>query len=91
VKKGLFFFGKMRHNTLVEAKEKEMTAQLVSTIRNGYLIKTETETFVVAGALKIRNSYKYICKTSDGRTIAIDRKDVLEAQRDGSAVVLAAQ
>lgn len=68
-----------------------MSAQLVSTIRNGYLIKTEMETFVVAGVLKIRNSYEYICKTSDGRTIAIDRKDVLEAQRNGSAVVLAAQ
>jgi len=67
-----------------------MTAQLISTIRNGYLIKTETETFTVAGVLKIRNSYMYICRTSDGHTVAIDRRDVLEAQRDGSAVVLAA-
>lgn len=68
-----------------------MTAQIVSTIRNGYRIKTETDTFVVAGSMKIRGSYKYICKTDDGRTISIDRRDVLEAQRDGSAVVLAAQ
>lgn len=68
-----------------------MTAQIVRTIRNGYRIKTETDTFVVAGSMKMRSGYKYICKTDDGRTITIDREDILEAQMDGSAIVLAAR
>jgi len=63
---------------------------IITTIRPGYIIKTADCAFQVLGSMKMRSGYKYICKTDSGKKVTIDRDDLLEAQRDGSATVCAA-
>lgn len=66
-------------------KGKEM--QIVTTIRVGYIISTDQGDFEVLGSRKFRSGQKYICKAPSGATVSLDREDVLEAQRDGSAII----
>ena len=61
---------------------------LITTIRPGYIIKTAEGDFEVTGAMKMRSGYKYICKNKAGKKISIDRADLIEAQKDGSAKVV---
>jgi hypothetical protein len=62
--------------------------QLISTIRNGYRIITESATFEVYGSLKMRSGYKYlVTNIANGRKSSIDRSDLLQAQREGAARV----
>lgn len=63
---------------------------IISTIRPGYRIQTTDDVYTVGHALKVRSGYKYVCTNKSGRRVSLDRNDVLEAQRDGSAVVLGA-
>ena len=63
---------------------------IISTIRAGYRIQTEAGIFTVLGSTKMRSGYKYIVKSADGRKACLDREDVLQAQREGSATVLGA-
>lgn len=63
--------------------------QIVTTIRTGHKIITDADTFEVVGSMKARSGYKYICRTSNGRTVSLGREDVLQAQRDGDARVAA--
>ena len=60
---------------------------IVSTIYAGHIIKTANDTFTVMGSMKLRGRYLYVCNNSAGRRISISRDDVLQAQRDGDAVV----
>lgn len=64
-----------------------MTAATITTIRSGYLIKTSDMDLEVVGSMKMRSGYKYICKTKAGKKVSIDRNDLIEAQRDGSATI----
>jgi hypothetical protein len=62
--------------------------QIVSTIYAGYTIKTEDNAFLVCGTSKIRKTYRYVCRDKDGNIVSIRREDLLQAQRDGDAVVV---
>ena len=64
--------------------------QIVSTIRAGHIIKTEDNRFMVEGSMSIRGRYVYLVKDQSGRKVSLGREDVLQAQREGSAQVLAA-
>ena len=63
--------------------------QIVSTIRPGHTIRTQDGDFVVLGAQKLRSTYRYVVKDSAGKRTAFSREDVLQAQRDGLAQVIA--
>jgi hypothetical protein len=60
---------------------------IIATIRPGYRITTAAAVFTVAGSMKTRSGYKYICTDAAGRKISIDRADLIQAQRDGDATV----
>ncbi len=62
---------------------------LITTIRPGYIIKTAQGDFEVTGSMKMRSGYKYICKNKAGKKISIDRADLIDAQKEGSAKVIA--
>ena len=63
---------------------------IVSTIYTGYRIVTEAATFEVVGQMKLRGRYLYkVRNIQTGRINSIERSDLLEAQRDGSAKVVA--
>lgn len=64
--------------------------QIVATIRPGHVIKTDENRFMVEGSMKIRGRYFYIVKDQAGRKVSLGREDVLQAQREGSAQILAA-
>jgi len=62
---------------------------VVATIHIGHRIITEAATFEVVGNLKMRGRYLYkVRNTQTGRINSIEREDLLEAQRDGSAKVV---
>jgi hypothetical protein len=64
--------------------------QIVATIRPGHRIVTEDRTFEVYGSLKSRSGYKYlVIDTSTKQKLSLGREDVLQAQREGSAMVTA--
>lgn len=63
---------------------------IVTTIRPGHRIKTDADTFTVMGSTNIRGRYCYTVANAAGRKFSLSRDDVLEAQRDGSAKVMAA-
>lgn len=64
--------------------------QIVATIRPGHRIVTETQTFEVYGSLKTRSGYKYlVVDAATKRKFSLDRDDVLQAQREGTAKVVA--
>jgi hypothetical protein len=64
---------------------------IVATIRPGYVIRCDDgREFTVRGSSKLRGVYRYTVKDQAGRVSTIRRDDVLEAQREGSAKVLAA-
>lgn len=60
---------------------------IVACIYVGHRIVTEDQTFTVIGTLKTRKGYKYICRDAAGRKVSLDRQDVLQAQREGTARV----
>lgn len=63
---------------------------IVSKIFVGHRIQVASEIYTVSGSLKMRSGYKYVCTTASGKKISIDRLDLIEAQKDGSAKILAA-
>lgn len=68
-------------------KTAEDRINIVTTIRAGHSIVTEGGTFLVKGSQKFRSGQKYICTDSRGRTVSLDREDVLQAQREGLATI----
>ncbi|UXO93985.1 hypothetical protein Pan3_63 [Pseudanabaena phage Pan3] len=63
---------------------------VVANIYIGHVIETADDRFVVKGNMKMRGRYLYVCTNKAGRTVSLSRDDVLQAQRDGDAKVLAA-
>lgn len=63
---------------------------IVSTIRSGHIIRTDGGEYFVRGNMKVRGRYLYICTDKVGRKVTIGREDVMQAQMDGEAVVVAA-
>lgn len=63
--------------------------QIVSTIRKGHRIKTQDNVLTVLGSSKLRGGYYYIVADKHDKRFSISRDEVLEAQRDGSATVVA--
>ena len=60
---------------------------IIATIRAGYTITTDAGTFLVHGSIKARSGQKYVCTDAAGKRVSIDRADLLQAQREGSATV----
>lgn len=69
--------------------ETEIEMQIVATIRAGHIIETTGNRFTVVGNMKVRGRYLYVCADQSGRKVSLGRDDVLQAQRDGDAVVVA--
>lgn len=67
-----------------------MNNPVIATIYVGYKIQVGNETYTVRSSCKARTGYKYFCTTLGGKKVTIDRKDLLQAQAEGSATVLAA-
>lgn len=62
--------------------------QIVSRISIGHRIKTDATTFTVLGTMKLRTRYSYIARDENtGRKVSIRRDDLLQAQRDGDAII----
>lgn len=56
----------------------------------GYKIQTEETTYEVLGNYSIRGKYKYITKDlKNGKQVTIDRDDLIQAQKEGSAKIIA--
>lgn len=64
--------------------------QIVATIRPGHIIETADDRYSVASSMKLRGRYLYVCINKAGRRVSLSRDDVLQAQRDGDAKVIAA-
>lgn len=64
--------------------------QVVTTIRPGHIIRTDADDFTVRGNMSVRGRYLYVCTNKAGRKVSLSREDVLDAQREGSAKVVAA-
>lgn len=62
---------------------------IVSAIRVGHIIRTDGDEYFVHGNMKVRGRYLYICTNKTGRKVTIGREDVMQAQMDGEAVVVA--
>ena len=62
--------------------------QIVSQIRIGHRIRTGTATFTVLGTMKLRGGYCYIARDeATERKISIRREALLQALRDGDAII----
>lgn len=63
--------------------------QIVATIRPGHIIRTNDDEYTVRGNMSVRGRYLYVCTNKAGRKVSLGRDDVLQAQRDGDASVVA--
>lgn len=63
--------------------------QIVATIRPGHRIVTDSQTFEVYGALKLRGRYLYqVVDVATQKKASLSREDVLQAQREGAAKII---
>lgn len=60
---------------------------IVSRIYVGHIIVTDDDEYTVTGTMQVRSRYKYIVKNRNGTTLTLDREDILQAQKEGSATV----
>lgn len=63
---------------------------LVTTIRKGYKVVTGNTGYVVIGSRSLRGTYYYIlARAFDGKKFSMERKFLIEAQKNGDAKVTA--
>ena len=62
---------------------------IVSRVHIGHVIRTESDAFTVVGFSNLRGRYRYTVKDATGARHSISRDDLMQAQREGSAHVVA--
>ncbi len=63
---------------------------IVARVHIGHVIETDSDAFTVIGFSKIRGRHRYTVRNRAGARQSIARDDLLQAQREGAARVVAA-